>query len=1020
MQKLPSRMRDSLIISLVQHPRFGWVLQPLFASFSPETEVYVLTETARTNSLTFPRLDNNEQEIVRLGESYSDQRLTQIYSKEENEDDFLRKVTESTIETYIRPFIEKKQGKLIELARTTSTPLFLRESIRVRDFRRYQEIEVLGEPSTMVFHFRNKEVFTYHAEVQNGDSMVNLFEQFFAPLVSNPAVAVIGNRLHHFKDVDEKKLKPFFKKKYIEVPPRSVPGYIRGFVAQCVKNYTVKSEGIPIFEQEYRPVAVLTLEPDFDSRQVLTLHFHYGRFRFAMDKPYKKEVEVCEEEGEFRIRWFYRDEAWEREQVQLLTNAGLSLSRTRQFVVSSNQGEGADPLSIVEWINQHGELLKHFELEQATGKQLYYTGEIDLQFNVDEGMDWFDIKCIVRFGDVEIPFINFREHVLHQMREYVLPDGRVAVLPLEWFSRFEEMFRYGTISGKSVRLQNYHFRLKQLAVNGSFIEEKFLKRENVEYKEAEIPPMLNATLRPYQVSGFQWLADLQQNGFGGCLADDMGLGKTLQTIVLLLHTYSGSCNFDSLDAASYDERELVSSPGTSRQTGVSTSRKPRQRGVHGKNDSRQLSLFDDFMEESSNELPDSNEIPDRGMLIPPSLIVMPTSLIHNWVNEFEKFAPGFELYIHTGAQRFRYNEFEKAIEGKQIILTTYGTVRQDIDFLCHYSFHYLILDESQYIKNQASQIFSRVKQLHATYRLALTGTPMENSLSDLWSQMDFLNEGILGKHGEFKALFRESNVMNDNEKQQRLLKIIDPFILRRTKEAVAPELPPLVEETIYCEMDEVQAALYTEVKSGIRNALIEQEEKDERGLAAIALTGLTRLRQLANHPSLSIGAYQGGAAKFDQIIEQAEVLFAGKHKVLIFSSFVKHLRLLADRFEERGWRYGWLTGSTTNREEAINRFNTDESIQAFFISLKAGGTGLNLTAADYVFIIDPWWNPAAEMQAVSRAHRIGQDKKVTLYRFITKGTVEEKIQRLQRYKKELTDTIIRPKLSIEEMRELLD
>lgn len=322
-------MHDSLITSLVQHPRFGWLLQPLFASYSPETEVYTITETARATSPTFQLLDTDEQVIVRLGESCSDKNLARTYSKEDNEDDFLRRVTESTIETYIRPFIEKKQGKLIELIRTTSTPLFLRESIRVRDF--------------------------------------------------------------------------------------------------------------------------------------------------------------------------------------------------------------------------------------------------------------------------------------------------------------EEMFRYDTISRKSVRLQNYHFRLKQLAINGSFIEETFMKRENVEYKEAEIPPMLSATLRPYQAGGFQWLVHLQQNGFGGCLANDMGLGKTLQTIALLLHTYSGSCDFESLDAASYDKRELVSSPGISRQTGLSTSRKPRQRGVHGKNHSRQLSLFDDFTEEGSSDMA------GRGASVPPSLIMMPTSLIHNWVSEFEKF-----------------------------------------------------------------------------------------------------------------------------------------------------------------------------------------------------------------------------------------------------------------------------------------------------------------------------------------------------------------------------------------------
>ena len=301
----------------------------------------------------------------------------------------------------------------------------------------------------------------------------------------------------------------------------------------------------------------------------------------------------------------------------------------------------------------------------------------------------------------------------------------------------------------------------------------------------------------------------------------------------------------------------------------------------------------------------------------------------------------------------------------------------------------------------------------------LTGTPIENSLSDLWSQMDFINDGILGKLSEFSANFNRDDIVSNQERKQVLLQIIAPFILRRTKEEVAPELPPLTEEIRYCEMNSEQAALYEDEKNKVRNELMEQLAESGKPLNAIALSSLTRLRLLANHPIITAGDYEGESGKFNEIIEQAEILFSEGNKVLIFSSFVKHLQLLADHFETRQWKYAWLTGSTTNREEEISRFNSDDEVRCFFISLKAGGTGLNLTAANYVFIIDPWWNPAAERQAVSRAHRIGQDRKVTLYRFITKNSIEEKIVRLQSYKDALTDALIRPEFSRETIEELL-
>ena len=971
-------MRDTLIITLVHHPNFGYLLQPVFALYRADIESHVIAETARTTSATYKDLTENEQTVVRLADRYSDKELMRSFSHEKSEADFLRKISSTDIEIYIRPFIEKKQEKLIEIIRKINTPVFLREKISIRDFRAGQALDVLKEPSRMVFRFCHAETFTYNATVRNGTSNVELYGQFFAPLVSDPAVAVIGRQLHYFNDVDEKKLRPFFRKKQIEVPSRSVPGYIRSFVVQCVKNYEVKGEGISIFEQAYNPVAVLTLETDFDLQPILNLQFHYGMHRFAIDRPYKKEVEVAEETGDLSIGWFFRDEVWEKEHISMLENGGLSRSRTGQFYLASgNKKQGTDSLGLVEWINRNGKLLENFELKQSLGKLVYYTGEIDLQLTVSDTNDWFDIHCVACFGDVEIPFIQFREHILNNIREYLLPDGCIAVLPMEWFSRFGEMFRYGTVSGNILCLSNFDFKGKELAENGFFSEEKV----ELKHYSVDIPAALNVTLRPYQENGFRWLAYLQQNGFGGCLADDMGLGKTLQTITLLLHIYAG------------------------------TSEIPKWKNGRP----RQLSLFDDFTTDGT----DDREIIVKNEL-PPTLIVMPTSLIHNWLSELKKFAPVLEVYVHTGGNRLQNDDFKREISRYQVVLTSYGIVRQDIDLLRNCYFHYLVLDESQYIKNPDSQIFDCIKQLHSTYKLALTGTPVENSLSDLWSQMDFLNDGILGKHREFKARFTEADVINDDDARQKLLKIIDPFILRRSKEEVAPELPPLTEEIMYCEMDAEQAALYNKEKNMIRNDLLEQLTESNKSYAAATLSSLMRLRLLANHPAIFLPDYEGGSAKFEQIVAQAEIIFAGQHKVLVFSSFVKHLQLFADYFDNRGWRYAWLTGSTTDRKGEIDKFNADKNVRAFFISLKAGGTGLNLTAADYVFIIDPWWNPAAEMQAVSRAHRIGQNKKVTLYRFIVKGTVEEKIQRLQRYKTTLTDAFVRPQLSMKEIQDLLD
>jgi SNF2 family DNA or RNA helicase len=391
--------------------------------------------------------------------------------------------------------------------------------------------------------------------------------------------------------------------------------------------------------------------------------------------------------------------------------------------------------------------------------------------------------------------------------------------------------------------------------------------------------------------------------------------------------------------------------------------------------------------------------------MPASLIVLPSSLIHNWYNEIQKFTPELKVLKYIGASRSIDMD---GFNGYNIILTTYGVVRNEYEQLKNYKFLYIILDESQTIKNPDSKIFQAITELKSKNRLVLTGTPIENSLTDLWSQIEFINPGILGDIGFFRQYFANPiEREGDEKKREKLKQLIQPFILRRTKKEVATDLPPLTEQVHYCSMSESQKSYYEEEKSKVRNEIL--HSIDEVGIeksTMMMLNALIRLRQIANHPKMVDQTYLEDSGKFDEITLNLENMFLENHKVLIFSSFVKHLELFRKYFIEKGWTYSMLTGETRNREEVVNSFQTDENNRFFLISLKAGGVGLNLTAADYVFLLDPWWNPAAEMQAINRAHRIGQTSKVFVYRFISAETIEEKIIKLQERKSELAEAFI--------------
>ncbi len=387
------------------------------------------------------------------------------------------------------------------------------------------------------------------------------------------------------------------------------------------------------------------------------------------------------------------------------------------------------------------------------------------------------------------------------------------------------------------------------------------------------------------------------------------------------------------------------------------------------------------------------------------LIVVPRSLLANWEREAERFTPGLKVYRHFGKGRTKDVHL---FDDYDLILTTYGTMRQDIAFLRDYRFHYAVLDESQAIKNPLSKTAKAARLLNAEHRLAMTGTPVENNAFELWSQFAFVNPGLLGGLEYFKREFATPiEKKGDESTAQFLRKLVYPFILRRTKDQVAPELPPRSEKILYCDMEPAQRRFYNKTRDQYRALLLGMVEEQGLNQARMkVLEGLLRLRQISNHPRLVNPKFRGNSAKLELLMQELETLREGGHKALVFSQFVGMLTLVREELDRRKIPYVYLDGRTRKRQEVVDRFQQSPDIPFFLISLKAGGVGLNLTAADYVIHIDPWWNPAVEMQATDRTHRIGQDKPVFVYKLIARDSVEEKILQLQERKRALVSQLI--------------
>ncbi len=965
-------------LGLTEHRFWGVILLPYLLERIADSPILKIAENLHGKEQTKTiELSAAEKQVLKLVNEYSEKSLFKLFSVQKNQKEFIAQLSAEQYSNHIRPYIEKRLLKCFNLLKDSGIPIY-QQRLKLNNLYEEERLEVDPEPAKTLFTFeRNEEGTRYSLAITFRQEEVRLGKTTTI-ITNSPCLINTGKRIIFVEETDGKKLQPFLSKDFIAIARSSEKQYFASFVLNTIKKYQVRAVGFTIKRDESPFTTNLSIEENLAGDPMACLRFCYGNstyFANSTTEPkvtltYKGEVPVFDKQE--------RNFAEEQRLIAGVERAGLHNVDGPFFFpsgVESKSGIRELMLAIYDgWSQLTGLGIK---VDQKVNGHKLFMGSPKLEIRFTTHADGFMATGGLHLNNQQIPLGALKKMLTKDANSIITPEGSVVYLSDEVLEKLKPILFFGKEEEGGIKISRHHFQLvdDNLEVGSEDLAQLKSFDRLPELVGKALPVGLNATLRSYQMEGFAWLKYLQMNGFGGCLADDMGLGKTLQTLAFLLWC---------------------------------------------KQNIRQPLLTKTSKPEQQNLFASANEAEVTSGKAPTSLIVMPTSLIHSWKAEVRKFTPDLTVYEHVGLGRTReVNQLAKY----DIVLTTYGILRNDMDMLSRFRFFYAILDESQMIKNPDSKGYRAAMQLNAENKLVITGTPIENSLIDLWSQMNVINHGILGNRKFYEDQFANSlNVGVSAIQEKRLKSIIAPFLLRRTKEEVAKDLPEKLENIVYCDMSEEQNDIYNSEKEAFKQNLIANLEPNGFSRNRMKIfQGLIRLRQAACHPSLFDDGFTGRSGKFEEVVRMIDSVVSEGHKVLVFSSFVKHLRLVEREIQEHQIPYLMLTGSSLNREELVKSFQHNDKIKVFLISLKAGGFGLNLTAADYVFLLDPWWNPASENQALDRAHRIGQDRKVFAYRFITSGTIEEKIMELQEKKSKLAETFINSNNPLKDLnRELLD
>lgn len=948
-----------LIYSLFEHEYLGYLFESFVIQLNEKGNLSFLHQNISAKNMDefSAVMDERDFTLIKLMDSVQQDVVAKKFqNKNLKPTEFFLKIYDpekgdKEVQKLIQDYIDRKMAKILSLLHGKTIYTMGNDGEPAGTKINFPE-----EKGTVLFHFmRNEDNTHYFPTIKHNGQKVDFQYNNSQIICHNPAWLLVNEEtLYSFKkNVSANKLKPFLNKKFIVIPKKVEETYYEKFVTQIVADFDVHAKGFEIKDEHYNP------SPRLEFKELASVAPTLNLF----DGNSNKDESTDPGKIVFSLSYQYGENIFDAGGA---SQNSVKMEKTVDSFLFHKISRDQ------EWEKNQEVLLGSQGLAMRHGKALLPKGQ---------AFDWISKNRDELEG---------RGYIIYQSKS----DGKRYFL------------------GKSsinieVKESNDWFDIYAVVKFGEY-EIPFINLRNLilsQQSEFELPNGEIAVIPEEWVTQYSELLS-----FSVEQEDSLGLHLQKHHVALVHDLDSGNLATVTINRKLEKLRDFDNIDDYPMPKNFNGELRPYQKAGYNWLQFLQEYNFggclaDDMgLGKTVQTLALLLDQKEKGKELP-SLLIMPTSLVYNWEMEARKFVPDLKVHVYTGT--YRDKDISKFYD-YDVILTSYGITRIDIDLLEQCRFNYIILDESQAIKNPTSNIAAAVKRLNSKFRLILTGTPIENSTMDLWSQMSFANPGLLGSKNFFKKDYLVSiEKKNDENKKQKLHSIIKPFILRRMKEQVLTELPPKVEQVWYSQMSADQEKEYEEVKSFYRNKILSEiEEKGINKSQIILLQGLMKLRQIANHPKLVAPDYDSTSGKLDDVMEMLRNAIAKKHKILIFSQFVKHLHIFRTALDEMGVKFAYLDGTTKSRRTQVELFQENDDIPVFLISLKAGGLGLNLTAADYVFILDPWWNPAVEAQAIDRAHRMGQKNTVHTYKFITKNSVEEKILKLQKHKRALANDLI--------------